>query len=1091
MQTILGATCLFTVVVPWILFNFASLLYAQNVGPVTSDVEASADGEVKPDDDGSLIPPLLERPPDEDPDMPAPTTSALPKNLAPEMFFDADSTQFTSDGKQQVFQGNVVAVGGGVLMTADRISLDRSRQELIADGHVIILTENQVYLGDRIVYRLESTDFLMINSVMIANDPRETERVSREVLGFTPRELAFETMRRERIEAIEARKRTIRERYLEASQVNNKPPTQEVVDKYSLLLEQEDLTRSQENPVLAKMTEDRRRRFKERRKHWERGLLESQRFKKQNRVTAFFRIEGKVLARQNNYDYSVKDSFWTPCRCEDDEYPAWGFRASKLDAQIEGYLDFYHPVLEIKGVPVFYVPYLKVPLKEKRQSGFLMPTFASRSKSGNIYSQPFFIDLANNADATVTTEVYEKRGTKVGLELRYQQRQYSGWEFKYETIRDSLWMEDRKFREIAREHYFGDDGANINELCSYNNTNVTEECKRQARNSLALPQNTWRGSQSWRGLTILAPRLSVVSHGTINSDHRYVEDLTLYEDFNSALDASTRATYFTPSKYRFHLDAKNFYMGVGGSYGDNVLTNDRFLGQQMPLSAVLQSRMITLDRHWFPVPIYAQAKAEFRQISDWTGPANNIPQLEGENHTLGSGTWQRVKFDQVSPLITHSFAKLDHFSEWEARSITHDRMESQRSSIRSWRTGLTVNLPIDGDMLLPGFLQNKTEGSFGSKYLRHYMNWALTFSVRPEVERSGPYGKYKNQYYVSGNGVNSYAEGGELVFFGSDRSDSTQVDSDVGVDDTMIKHKRVSFATSHTWDLFDRGWERLAGTLQPQPSQSAAPESYAERAKRELIYSLDRPVSGYEEMFGEGSGENQQWYINRYKLIEKNSNRLVTLDADISYDFDKEVKRAEQIERRKDGLEEDEGQIGLAQPWSEPAVGVAFNILSTTLSNRSVYNLYYKKLSKQEFGVGLPAFFSTTLGYSYVIKNVAALEKNGESLIFTRTTEQLVNLQSSLIPHIVLSATVGHRVEEDPNAEEQDLTPSYLTNYKLVYISPSECWKLGLEREQKYEQAGDQASYKMALTVIFMGRERATPDLSPGFVREINSDDKS
>src|SRR5690606_39250086 len=158
------------------------------------------------------------------------------------------------------------------------------------------------------------------------------------------------------------------------------------------------------------------------------------------------------------------------------------------------------------------------------------------------------------------------------LELRYQQKKYSGYELKIETIRDRSWLEARKYREEAQDFYFDNNNENIlgRDYCgSEDNPNLEAECIRNAREHLNIPGNTWRGAQSWRGLSILAPRLSFVTTGSLYSDHRYVEDLTLYEDFQSALDASSRAHYFSTSKYRVHLDAKNFYTGVGASFGDS------------------------------------------------------------------------------------------------------------------------------------------------------------------------------------------------------------------------------------------------------------------------------------------------------------------------------------------------------------------------------------------------------------------------------------------------------------------------------------------------------------------------------------------
>ena len=51
---------------------------------------------------------------------------------------------------------------------------------------------------------------------------------------------------------------------------------------------------------------------------------------------------------------------------DDDESPAWGFHAERIDAQSGGYIDFTDAVLKIKDIPILYLPRLKIPLKSER-----------------------------------------------------------------------------------------------------------------------------------------------------------------------------------------------------------------------------------------------------------------------------------------------------------------------------------------------------------------------------------------------------------------------------------------------------------------------------------------------------------------------------------------------------------------------------------------------------------------------------------------------------------------------------------------------------------------------------------------------------
>lgn len=77
-------------------------------------------------------------------------------------------------------------------------------------------------------------------------------------------------------------------------------------------------------------------------------------------------------------------------------------------------------------VPILYMPFLSFPLDNKRKSGFLAPTFGSSGKSGFEASLPYYWNIADNMDATVTPKLFTKRGVQLGTELRYLEPKFSG-----------------------------------------------------------------------------------------------------------------------------------------------------------------------------------------------------------------------------------------------------------------------------------------------------------------------------------------------------------------------------------------------------------------------------------------------------------------------------------------------------------------------------------------------------------------------------------------------------------------------------------------------------------------------------------------
>jgi lipopolysaccharide assembly outer membrane protein LptD (OstA) len=360
----------------------------------------------------------------------------LPPSLGQQIFLDSKTTSFTRDGRRQIFEGDVVAIAGGALISADKVELNQKEGTLSAEGHVVIMSNEQVFTGETIIYHLNTGDFKLTDAVMTVGDKNAVQEVSRTLLGFSKAEVEFEAQRRQRLGEISARKNNLRlESHRQVREADTVSP--DIVEKYATLIEQEDLIKQQENPILARLGTERRESFERRRKYWDssrKSALASVASKMKS--VGYFKIEGRVIQRTSGNDFLARQSLWTPCRCEDDEAPAWGFRSDRTEAQIGGYADLYHPVLEIKGIPVLYLPYLKLPLKSQRQSGFLPPIFGFESRSGNIFSQPVFFDFNEAEDATLKTDIFQNRGTRLGIEYRLQQREYSGWELRLEGIRD-------------------------------------------------------------------------------------------------------------------------------------------------------------------------------------------------------------------------------------------------------------------------------------------------------------------------------------------------------------------------------------------------------------------------------------------------------------------------------------------------------------------------------------------------------------------------------------------------------------------------------------------------------------------------------
>ncbi|MBN1574653.1 MAG: LPS-assembly protein LptD [Deltaproteobacteria bacterium] len=129
-----------------------------------------------------------------------------------------------------------------------------------------------------------------------------------------------------------------------------------------------------------------------------------------------FYISGKELEKLGEKDYHLLRGTFTTC---DGESPAWKIKAREADLTVEGYATAWGSSFHVKEIPVLYWPYAIIPVKTKRQSGFLIPRVGFSDESGAKFLFSYFWAINKSTDATIVTDIMTKRGVKLGLEYRY------------------------------------------------------------------------------------------------------------------------------------------------------------------------------------------------------------------------------------------------------------------------------------------------------------------------------------------------------------------------------------------------------------------------------------------------------------------------------------------------------------------------------------------------------------------------------------------------------------------------------------------------------------------------------------------------
>lgn len=139
--------------------------------------------------------------------------------------------------------------------------------------------------------------------------------------------------------------------------------------------------------------------------------------------------------------------------CAANPVPLWEIRARRIvHDQQERQLYFDNATFRLAGVPVFYIPRLRLPDPTlKRATGFLLPTVRSTSRLGFGVKLPYFIRLGDHADVTLTPYI-ARSGRTLGLRYRQAVRG-GGFSFSGAVTEDSL---NTPGQDGQRHYLFGE-----------------------------------------------------------------------------------------------------------------------------------------------------------------------------------------------------------------------------------------------------------------------------------------------------------------------------------------------------------------------------------------------------------------------------------------------------------------------------------------------------------------------------------------------------------------------------------------------------------------------------------------------------------
>ncbi len=126
-------------------------------------------------------------------------------------------------------------------------------------------------------------------------------------------------------------------------------------------------------------------------------------------------FKGRYIQKTGENTYKFKNLTVTGC---DNSPPSWSFYVKKGYLDKEGDAHLYHIKFNVLDHPIFYFPYLQLPVMQRRKSGILIPELISSSRDGTGAIIPYYLVISKEKDMTFYPGYYSKRGEVFGLEYR-------------------------------------------------------------------------------------------------------------------------------------------------------------------------------------------------------------------------------------------------------------------------------------------------------------------------------------------------------------------------------------------------------------------------------------------------------------------------------------------------------------------------------------------------------------------------------------------------------------------------------------------------------------------------------------------------
>ncbi len=131
-----------------------------------------------------------------------------------------------------------------------------------------------------------------------------------------------------------------------------------------------------------------------------------------------YALTGERINKLSDSRFQTHWGEYTTCQ---DCPQSWTLRSKDVDMEVDGYAYMTDVTVKLKDVPGAWFPYMILPMKKRRQTGFLFPQLGGVLDNGNfgvILVMPYFWAISDYSDMTFALGEYANNGTRATWEGR-------------------------------------------------------------------------------------------------------------------------------------------------------------------------------------------------------------------------------------------------------------------------------------------------------------------------------------------------------------------------------------------------------------------------------------------------------------------------------------------------------------------------------------------------------------------------------------------------------------------------------------------------------------------------------------------------